>query len=74
MDAIGKVVVVSGLLTKASGTGGSQLKAGGESKRYLGDYVSRDKMTAVRDGCARLLGELACSTWPNRACVLIFDM
>ncbi|BGP47932.1 oligomeric, coiled-coil, peripheral membrane protein [Rhodotorula kratochvilovae] len=33
--------------------------AGGEDKqRVLGDYVSRDKMLAVRDGCAKVLAEL----------------
>ncbi|GAA5904051.1 hypothetical protein JCM8208_003427, partial [Rhodotorula glutinis] len=32
---------------------------GGEDKqRVLGDYVSRDKMLAVRDGCAKVLAEL----------------
>lgn len=27
-----------------------------EKQRFLGDYVSRDKMLAVRDGCAKVLG------------------
>ena len=61
MDAISRVQVVSGLVGRAGGhvRDGSTASSGmGKDKeRYLGDYVSRDKMLAVRDGCAKVLGE-----------------
>lgn len=76
MDAVGKVAVVAGLLTRhpqqPSGGAGASLHAREgsnasvaaataavgsiEKQRFLGDYVSRDKMLAVRDGCAKVLG------------------
>ncbi|TNY19397.1 hypothetical protein DMC30DRAFT_400574 [Rhodotorula diobovata] len=34
------------------------LRGGEDKQRVLGDYVSRDKMLAVRDGCAKVLAEL----------------
>ncbi|GAA5944747.1 hypothetical protein JCM3775_006486 [Rhodotorula graminis] len=47
----------SGSAVAVRGGGGGA--AGGEEKqRVLGDYVSRDKMLAVRDGCAKVLAEL----------------
>lgn len=64
MEAISKVQVVGGLLGRG-GAGhardGSTASSGmgKEKERYLGDYVSRDKMLAVRDGCAKVLGESA---------------
>ncbi|GAA6024052.1 hypothetical protein JCM11491_001613, partial [Sporobolomyces phaffii] len=36
--------------------------ASDEKQRYLGDYVSSDKMMAVRDGCAKILAELRMRT------------
>lgn len=62
MDAVGKVAVISGLLTRTtSATVGNASTVGGaggqDKQRYLGDYVSREKMLAVRDGCAKVLGE-----------------
>ncbi|GAA5909918.1 uncharacterized protein JCM6883_003133 [Sporobolomyces salmoneus] len=33
-----------------------------EKQRFLGDYVSREKMMAVRDGCAKILAELRMRT------------
>lgn len=59
MDAISRVQVVSGLV----GRGGGHLRDGStassglgkDKERYLGDYVSRDKMLAVRDGCSKVL-------------------
>ncbi|GAA5822681.1 hypothetical protein JCM3770_003366, partial [Rhodotorula araucariae] len=75
MDAVGKVGVVAGLLVRHSGsasvgghgregsTGSVALRGAGEEKqRVLGDYVSRDKMLAVRDGCAKVLAELKMRT------------
>lgn len=62
MEAISKVQVVGGLVGRG-GAGhardGSTASSGmgKEKERYLGDYVSRDKMLAVRDGCAKILGE-----------------
>ena len=72
MDAVSMVSVVSGLISRGtaasssgtpnpgavSGVGASlnnnsQVK---ERERFLGDYVSRDKMIAVREGCAKVLG------------------
>lgn len=43
------------------------LRGGEDRQRVLGDYVSRDKMLAVRDGCAKVLGPsgFSCrSHWP----------
>lgn len=62
MGAIGKVAVVGGLITRAAGhtregSAGSGMGKEKEKERVLGDYVSRDKMVAVRDGCAKVLGE-----------------
>lgn len=66
MDAVSKVAVVSGLLTRTAGSNAGNASTvgvgggggGGQDKqRYLGDYVSREKMLAVRDGCAKVLGE-----------------
>lgn len=64
MDAVSKVAVISGLLTRTAGSSAGNAStvgvggAGGQEKqRYLGDYVSREKMLAVRDGCAKVLGE-----------------
>ncbi|GAA5870633.1 hypothetical protein JCM3774_001708 [Rhodotorula dairenensis] len=67
MDAVGKVAVISGLLTRTAGaTAGnaSTVGVGGgqDKQRYLGDYVSREKMLAVRDGCAKVLAELKLRT------------
>ena len=72
MSSIRKVRVVSGLLVRGgSGTGstlaghqreGSTTSRGEEKQRYLGDYVSGDKMMAVRDGCAKVLAELRMRT------------
>lgn len=64
MDAVGKVAIVAGLLMRhASGGNTGHARDGStssvpqpEKQRYLGDYVSRDKMLAVRDGCAKVLG------------------
>ena len=72
MDAVSMVGVVSGLISRGStststggtpiigavsGFGASLNNAGKERERFLGDYVSRDKMVAVREGCAKVLGE-----------------
>lgn len=72
MSSIRKVRVVSGLLVRGgSGTGstlaghqreGSTTSRGEEKQRYLGDYVSGDKMMAVRDGCLKVLAELRMRT------------
>ncbi|GAA5997952.1 uncharacterized protein JCM10292_006930, partial [Rhodotorula paludigena] len=82
MDAVGKVAVVAGLLTRhpqqPSGGAGASLHAregsnasvaaataavgAVEKLRFLGDYVSRDKMLAVRDGCAKVLADLKLRT------------
>ncbi|GAA6027326.1 hypothetical protein JCM8097_002595 [Rhodosporidiobolus ruineniae] len=71
MDAVGKVSVVAGLLVRGGQGGGHErdgsMGAGGggsvvEKQRFLGDYVSRDKMLAVRDGCAKVLAELKLRT------------
>ncbi|GAA5982073.1 hypothetical protein JCM10908_004726 [Rhodotorula pacifica] len=64
MDAVGKVAVISGLLTRTTGTNASTVGVGGgqDKQRYLGDYVSREKMLAVRDGCAKVLAELKLRT------------
>ena len=61
MDAIAKVNVASGLVGKGHTRDGSTASVGGvtlakEKERFLGDYVSREKMFAVRDGCAKVLG------------------
>lgn len=65
MEAIGKVQVVSGLIGRSGGHArdGSTASSGlgKEKERFLGDYVSRDKMLAVRDGCAKVLGEFGAS-------------
>ncbi|PRQ76033.1 hypothetical protein AAT19DRAFT_13055 [Rhodotorula toruloides] len=66
MDAVGKVAIVAGLLMRHASSGSSGHAREGstssvpqpEKQRYLGDYVSRDKMLAVRDGCAKVLAEL----------------
>lgn len=65
MEAITKISVVNGLLSSRVITGvGASLTAGNgavpvkERERFLGDYVSREKMTTVRDGCAKVLEEL----------------
>lgn len=70
MDAVSMVGVVSGLISRGSGStsgtptigavsgvGASLNNVGKERERFLGDYVSRDKMVAVREGCAKVLGE-----------------
>ncbi|KAG0667117.1 oligomeric, coiled-coil, peripheral membrane protein [Rhodotorula mucilaginosa] len=69
MDAVSKVAVISGLLTRTAGSSAGNAStvgvggAGGQEKqRYLGDYVSREKMLAVRDGCAKVLAELKLRT------------
>lgn len=62
MDAIAKVNVVGGLVSRTHGREGSSISvaavgsASKEKERFLGDYVSREKMLAVRDGCAKVLG------------------
>lgn len=68
MDAVSRVVVVQGLLGKghsrdgSTGLGlGSGLGTPKEKERFLGDYVSRDKMLAVKDGCEKVLSESAAS-------------
>ncbi|BGO93942.1 hypothetical protein NBRC10512_007011 [Rhodotorula toruloides] len=66
MDAVGKVAIVARLLMRHASSGNSVHAREGstssvpqpEKQRYLGDYVSRDKMLAVRDGCAKVLAEL----------------
>lgn len=59
MGAIGKVAIASELLMKpghtreasmASTTGGEAVK-----ERTLGNFVNRDKMMAIMDGCAKTL-------------------
>lgn len=76
MEAVGKVAVISGLLTRSgAGAGTAASSVGGaptphDKQRYLGDYVSREKMLAVRDGCAKVLGARAlfpCPRWIRRA-------
>ncbi|GAA5835557.1 hypothetical protein JCM11251_002963 [Rhodosporidiobolus azoricus] len=71
MDAVGKVGVVAGLLMRGGhgreGSTASMVSAGAgekekEKQRFLGDYVSRDKMLAVRDGCAKVLADLKLRT------------
>lgn len=61
MDAVGKVSVVNGLIGRSGhsrdGSIGVSSGLGKEKERFLGDYVSREKMVAVRDGCANTLGE-----------------
>ncbi|KAL8292575.1 hypothetical protein RQP46_001187 [Phenoliferia psychrophenolica] len=62
MEAISKVAVVSGLIGRPAGhardpsTGMSTI--GRDRERFLGDYVSRDKMLAVKDGCAKVLADI----------------
>lgn len=58
MEAISKVSVVSGLIARPGGHAREQSMStmGKERERFLGDYVSRDKMLAVKDGCAKVLG------------------
>ena len=73
MGAIGKVAVVGGLITRAAGHSREGSAGSGMGKeRVLGDYVSRDKMVAVRDGCAKVLGEcdraLRAGTQLTRVC------
>ncbi|BGP24458.1 autophagy-related protein 11 [Rhodotorula toruloides] len=66
MDAVGKVAIVAGLLMRHASSGSfGHAREGStssvpqpEKQRYLGDYVSTDKMLAVRDGCAKVLAEL----------------
>lgn len=58
MDAIAKVKVVAGLAAKSQGSTAS-VSGAKDKERFLGDYVSREKMLAVRDGCAKVLGEVA---------------
>ncbi|KAI5474197.1 hypothetical protein MNV49_003971 [Pseudohyphozyma bogoriensis] len=57
MEAIAKVQVVAGLLGKSGHNRESSITSstGKEKERVLGDYVSRDKMLAVKEGCARVL-------------------
>jgi len=77
MSSIRKVRVVSGLLVRGGSGSGSTIaghqhqregstasanKGGEEKQRYLGDYVSAEKMMAVRDGCAKVLAELRMRT------------
>ncbi|KDE06625.1 hypothetical protein MVLG_03120 [Microbotryum lychnidis-dioicae p1A1 Lamole] len=69
MIAIGKVGVVSALLGKrGSGMGGSSVNSTAQ-ERYLGDYVSRDKMGAVKEGCKRVLDDLVSRTQSMQASV-----
>lgn len=60
MDAISKVPVVDGLLTRANGGTGNSVRevSSTVTRKWLGDYVSSDKMSVVKDGCARILGML----------------
>lgn len=61
MDAVGRVSIVDGLVGRGhsrEGSTGAPGSSGKDKERFLGDYVSRDKMLAVRDGCARVLGEV----------------
>jgi hypothetical protein len=62
MDSIKKVKVVNGLLVRNSSAASSLVTSSSQSsqekQRYLGDYVSAEKMMAVRDGCAKILVEL----------------
>ncbi|GAA5959935.1 hypothetical protein JCM3765_000650 [Sporobolomyces pararoseus] len=70
MNSIKKVRVVNGLLVRNTSSSslsvvnttttsqGSTIKGGEEKQRFLGDYVSTEKMVAVRDGCAKVLAEL----------------
>ncbi|GAA5857458.1 hypothetical protein JCM8547_009283 [Rhodosporidiobolus lusitaniae] len=54
-----------GSTVSVSGGGGGTLQMEGgkaEKQRFLGDYVSREKMLAVRDGCAKVLAELRLRT------------
>ncbi|GAA5901455.1 hypothetical protein JCM6882_006282 [Rhodosporidiobolus microsporus] len=75
MDAVGKVGVVAGLLMRGGGGAAGHGREGStasmvsgagvgekEKQRFLGDYVSRDKMLAVRDGCAKVLADLKLRT------------
>ncbi|BGP15965.1 hypothetical protein JCM10213_004780 [Rhodosporidiobolus nylandii] len=72
MDAVGKVGVIAGLLSRGSGrpdqghgregSTASMAQGGQDKQRFLGDYVSRDKMLAVRDGCAKVLADLKLRT------------
>lgn len=65
MDAIAKVPVVNGLLTRSNtssslrdGDGNPTTTTGGVggSRKCLGDYVNSEKMSKVKDGCASILG------------------
>ncbi|KAM0750493.1 hypothetical protein T439DRAFT_326457 [Meredithblackwellia eburnea MCA 4105] len=62
MEAIAKVPVIAGLTAKGHSRDGSAAAGmsglGKERERYLGDYVSRDKMLAVKDGCAKVLADI----------------
>lgn len=61
MLAITKVTVVTGLISKSSQPNVAASLANTtikEKERFLGDYVSRDKMVAVKDGCQKVLQEL----------------
>ncbi|GAA5928432.1 uncharacterized protein JCM15063_003877 [Sporobolomyces koalae] len=49
--------------SSSTGQPGSAVRSGPEEKqRFLGDYVSTEKMVAVRDGCAKVLAELKMRT------------
>jgi autophagy-related protein 11 len=63
MEAINKVSVVTGLIGRAGHArdGSTSSWTGKDKERFLGDYVSRDKMLAVRDGCAKVLSKLSSS-------------
>ncbi|KAK4697173.1 autophagy-related protein 11, partial [Phenoliferia sp. Uapishka_3] len=52
--------VVPGLIARPHGRDGSagMSVVGRERERFLGDYVSRDKMMAVKDGCAKVLTDI----------------
>ena len=56
MGAVGKVIVVAGLMGRGGNAAASASVMGAQKERVLGDYVSRDKMVAVRDGCAKVFG------------------
>lgn len=57
MEAISRVALVDRLLTRTSrrerGVGSSS--ASEKGRRYLGDFVNRDKMAALRDTCDKVL-------------------
>ncbi|GAA6064622.1 hypothetical protein JCM10212_006067 [Sporobolomyces blumeae] len=47
---------------REASTAGAASRSGEEKQRFLGDYVSSEKMAAVRDGCAKVLAELRMRT------------